>query len=268
MHVYKFLNKEKEIIYIGKSKNLNARLMSHFEYGKEKWKEEVEFIEYCEFKDGATMDIYEIYLIDKCKPKYNKNSIYKTTQYEIILPTPKFKIMDINQIKTHIENKYKNIPYEFNKEELLNRYIFYIPKDREFITSTKHKLSDKDSIFMNKKVLNVLKNKLNDKRSNSAYTISYNFIDKIKDITLQNKYYIHYKETSNAYFLSYLSDFNYETKGTYPNNKEYILNNVLNFMSINETTDKNNKTHLLIITKNIFDVLNIYFDKKLNIVYC
>lgn len=68
--VYRFLNKDNEIIYIGKAKNLSARLSTHTHLPKECYDEKVE-VEYIEFKTEDDMGFAERYYIMKFNPKYN-----------------------------------------------------------------------------------------------------------------------------------------------------------------------------------------------------
>lgn len=75
---YRFLNKEKEIIYVGKTKQeLKTRIRGHLSAGhlpKECY-EEVRVVEYIEFETEADMDFMEIWFINEFKPKYNKKSL-------------------------------------------------------------------------------------------------------------------------------------------------------------------------------------------------
>lgn len=68
--VYKFLNKDNEIIYIGKAKDLENRLMAHNHLPKECY-EERESVEFTMFETEDDMDLAERYYIPKLKPKYN-----------------------------------------------------------------------------------------------------------------------------------------------------------------------------------------------------
>jgi len=71
MYVYRFLNKEGEIIYVGKSKNVISRVINHNNLS-EKCYEEVEFIDFAKLNNETERDIYEVYYINKYSPKYNK----------------------------------------------------------------------------------------------------------------------------------------------------------------------------------------------------
>lgn len=68
--VYKHLNNEEEIIYIGKSKSLLHRQRQHSKNSE--WFDEIDSIEYCVLDSKIEMDIVELYLINTLNPKYNK----------------------------------------------------------------------------------------------------------------------------------------------------------------------------------------------------
>lgn len=74
--VYKFINEDDKIIYIGKTKNLKNRMeYQHFTSAgnlSENCYDEVVAIFYAETKSQIDMDLYERYLISKHTPKYNK----------------------------------------------------------------------------------------------------------------------------------------------------------------------------------------------------
>lgn len=71
MYVYKFLNDEDKIIYIGKAKSFRARMSGHDHLSNECY-EEIDKIAYSKLSNGDEASIYERYLINKMKPKYNK----------------------------------------------------------------------------------------------------------------------------------------------------------------------------------------------------
>lgn len=68
--IYRFLNENNEIIYIGKAKNLKNRLNSHHHLPNECY-EERKKIEFTMFETEDDMDFAERYYIPKIKPKYN-----------------------------------------------------------------------------------------------------------------------------------------------------------------------------------------------------
>ena len=94
--IYCLYNKNENIIYIGKSKDLDGRLSNHlsYHYG---WRDEVYRIGIINFENLQDMDLYEIYLIGKHKPKYNKDCKRKS-EMNYSLPTKKIdKIIDIKE---------------------------------------------------------------------------------------------------------------------------------------------------------------------------
>lgn len=76
-YIYRFLNNENEVIYIGKTDALNYRISNHFSNGhlpKECY-ESVAKIEYLPMKSTTIMNIKELYYINLYKPMYNKDHI-------------------------------------------------------------------------------------------------------------------------------------------------------------------------------------------------
>ena len=80
--VYRFLNKDGEVIYIGKAKNLENRIKSHEHLPKECYLERYK-IEYCTFETEDDMDFAERYFIPKYNPKYNTVLKDKSITFEI-----------------------------------------------------------------------------------------------------------------------------------------------------------------------------------------
>ena len=69
-NVYRHLNKNGEIIYIGKSKNLLSRQRSHRDNSS--WFDDIDKIEYINLSSKIEMDVAELYLINKYTPINNK----------------------------------------------------------------------------------------------------------------------------------------------------------------------------------------------------
>lgn len=88
--IYKFLDKADNIIYVGKSKTLQLRLVTHFSTSGHLPNDcytEAETIYIHRFKTQMEMDVYEIYYINKHKPKYNtefKNSCNTSALTDLI----------------------------------------------------------------------------------------------------------------------------------------------------------------------------------------
>lgn len=74
MYIYRFLNNQNEIIYIGRTKNIKQRMEHHLgnrSHLNVNVYKELNSIEYCKLNNSNEMYIYEIYLINKYSPKYN-----------------------------------------------------------------------------------------------------------------------------------------------------------------------------------------------------
>lgn len=74
MYIYRYLNTNGKIIYVGKTQNINNRQSQHFGstgHLPHECYAEVEKIEYIKSPTKIDMDIKELYYINKWKPKYN-----------------------------------------------------------------------------------------------------------------------------------------------------------------------------------------------------
>lgn len=76
-NVYRFLDKDSKIIYVGKTASLESRLYSHFK-GKAHLPKEcyemTQTVEIITLKSKAEMDIKELFYINVYKPQFNKRS--------------------------------------------------------------------------------------------------------------------------------------------------------------------------------------------------
>ena len=135
--VYRFLNKNNEIIYIGKAKDLTLRLNSHSHLPKECY-DEKHSVEFVEFDTADDMDFAERYYIMKFNPKYNtvlsdKNMSISSMELDI-------KIWNIVNAKDSKDNKeefndsyidtFEIKDYLINKLEVTREKISFI---RSFI---------------------------------------------------------------------------------------------------------------------------------------
>lgn len=69
-YVYRFLNKDNVIIYVGKAKSMESRMLSHLS-SESILKREYYSIEYVEFEEEKDQMMYEILMINKFNPIYN-----------------------------------------------------------------------------------------------------------------------------------------------------------------------------------------------------
>lgn len=74
-YVYRFLNKNEEIIYIGSCGDLYKRLRQHFEHGHlgDYCYNQVLYVDYAEFRSRTEAYMYEQYEITEYQPEFNDN---------------------------------------------------------------------------------------------------------------------------------------------------------------------------------------------------
>jgi len=121
-YVYRFLDEAGNIIYIGKTNNINKRMESqHFSQQGHLPREcylETCRIEYAQLKTDNTMRIYEIYLISKYKPAYNQEFNYKDEAIGIELPEPAWKEYNItSNMRASIKSMKQDEAYWEAKEQ-------------------------------------------------------------------------------------------------------------------------------------------------------
>ena len=67
------LNKDKQVLYVGRTKSLKSRLSQHFNKKEwSQWKEKISSTEYLEIDNYGDSVVLETYFIHRYKAKYNK----------------------------------------------------------------------------------------------------------------------------------------------------------------------------------------------------
>lgn len=95
--VYKFINKDREVIYIGKAKNIINRLSTHNHLPEECY-DEIAYVMYTSFDTEYEMDFAERYYIQKLNPKYNTKLSNKPISFDCDdLDNKEFKIHEVNE---------------------------------------------------------------------------------------------------------------------------------------------------------------------------
>ena len=84
LYVYMILGKNEEVIYVGKTNDLNTRLRSHQENKPELWNEHTKIL-FNKFDNENDQSAYEKLMIMKYSPKYNITDNFNST-IEIIDP--------------------------------------------------------------------------------------------------------------------------------------------------------------------------------------
>lgn len=96
--IYRFLNNDGEVIYIGKAKHLKQRLDRHNHLPKACYKETSK-IEYFSFETKDEMELAERYLVPKEKPKYNVELKEKEFEFSIhTFDNLKWELYDKNKL--------------------------------------------------------------------------------------------------------------------------------------------------------------------------
>jgi hypothetical protein len=128
-YVYRFLNQEDEIIYVGKTENLKIRIKQHLDEGhlpKECY-DEVRKIEFIKLYNQYESTIYEVYYINTYQPKYNIEYKYEEGCVTIELPKKEWNIYKI-KINGWYEFKDTNIELKEKLMEESNRVERYLNK--------------------------------------------------------------------------------------------------------------------------------------------
>ena len=122
--VYKHLNNEEEIIYIGKSKSLLHRQRQHSKNSE--WFDEIDSIEYCVLDSKIEMDIVELYLINTLNPKYNKKDKREDKFGTVNISELNWLEFDMSELDS-VKNNIKNLAYDYEKfiSENINKDMLF-----------------------------------------------------------------------------------------------------------------------------------------------
>lgn len=126
-YIYRFLDKNNKIVYVGKTVSLKKRLKSHFNINGGNLSEEqyskVEKIEYLITKNRIDMDIKELYYINKWKPKFNKSNKYNNNSTDIkIDETNDIWISYDIDVKSKVQNDYNIVKNYGSESHLIKEY--------------------------------------------------------------------------------------------------------------------------------------------------
>ncbi len=130
-YIYKFVDKEEHVLYVGKSKNLEQRISDHLR--NKDWIKEGFKIYIANTISQTDMDIYELYYINKLKPIYNVANAYNI-EFSINLADLDFslyKIINQDDIPKPKEEektfKTNTIDYgDYEEEEGFDNQIGYV----------------------------------------------------------------------------------------------------------------------------------------------
>jgi len=137
------VNKNNEIIYIGKTINIDQRLRQHMMDKDKKWFKTVNKIYYAECLNKTDMDIYEIYYINKFNPCHNIQSV-NNSKFSQVLNELNFIESSFNikvELKKMNKKKKENRMAKENKQkndnklwcEINNEYTQYYNVGDNFV---------------------------------------------------------------------------------------------------------------------------------------
>ena len=72
--IYRMFDEADNLLYIGKTSQLDYRLYAHFYKNPEPWEDTVVRMDVCEFANEADMHVYEMYLVTKHSPVFNRDA--------------------------------------------------------------------------------------------------------------------------------------------------------------------------------------------------
>jgi hypothetical protein len=127
-YIYKLLNKQGVVLYVGKTKDIKNRFVRHYsEYGHldKLCYLNTNRIQYAELPSETLMDLYEIIYINIYQPRYNITSKYKD-----VIDTEYITLKALDWIDFDI-NKFKSLKSKFIKRE--------IQKKKEILKERKEK---------------------------------------------------------------------------------------------------------------------------------
>ena len=276
MYVYIMYNKNNEVLYVGKTKDMRSRMTQHFGTSKEDWKFEVTNIKYMDCYTEVDMSIYEIFLINTLKPKYNSSLLY-SGESSLDL---KYKLKDYNMSKID----YSCDLSEYERDKIKQHLVIYTDKGKSKLNSNydtcsniKHNtnsLSKKWSDTNKEKYKRIIRNAeayyrgINKKNKNINISNLYvsmwsNHIEDNKDIRVIKNRINNFDYNINTKVICYLrNDY------VCDNYKKHITDNRASLMKliniINESAIQNNETvYIYIPSLRMRNLLIKYLDNEL-----
>ena len=139
-YVYRFVNKDEQIIYVGSTEDLRKRLKQHFEHGHlgDYCYNKVLYVDYAEFRTRTEAYMYEQYEIAILQPEFNTNGkIAEKLELECfdLIKSPMWKRLYANsnygyryeKVYTNFEEENPHLSepnrcYVLQMAEILNRF--------------------------------------------------------------------------------------------------------------------------------------------------
>lgn len=155
-YIYRFLDKNNNIIYIGKTKDIYKRINDHFGVKGHLPKDcydTVERVEFATLYSYIDMNIYEMYLIDTIKPIYNTQFIFDEEESSLNLEELTFKPYD-KIIKFYTDSRKRYVV----SENSFSNNVYDITKDLKKYDKLRYKIiSQNHNVVLNKRDFLVFK---------------------------------------------------------------------------------------------------------------
>jgi len=270
MFVYLFYDKNDELLYIGKTISMKNRMKQHKSSSKvEVWKKDIETIKYYSFDNQCDMSIYEIWLISKHRPKYNKEYM-DLGMSNLKLELPKSKTyyegkFDSEIKQDDIDTSYIDDYKDIIKENLviyepINNHKYTYNKLYEDIRRTN--ITEEKLLDIKNDISNYFKNKIPKVSSkNMLWTTFPEWFNKIKGKGLR-KNFIYMNDLVNPNreeisHLMFVADLTQQLIGGEVNKK--IVTILVDFIMLSNI--KNEKVTLYLPSKKMRSILNEWLDR-------
>lgn len=231
--IYFMKNDKNEIIYIGKTKNLNKRLYGHkLEKKKDDWYSEVKSVEYVSYNNNYIGDIMEIYYIGKYKPIHNIDYIYEES---LSIDLSKYE-------KTKLRFNYEEVDFNLKEIDSFDKNFFkkfkiYEGKLNE-IGENRNSICDKwfqeqaNVAKIKKNIYNYFKTKAKTKYTENVWTCTDRLRDNLKgDGYTRGWLNIYNKDNKyNIKSIAFISNIFTYNKNIKEDEDLYALKVLLNFL--------------------------------------
>lgn len=276
MYVYVMFNKDKNVLYVGKTMDIKNRMGQHFGSQREEWKDDVCSIEYMNCHSEVDMAIYEIYLINKLNPIHNSSLRFKgDTELYLRPKLLPYRFRDISKredVLTKCEkDKFKKlikIHEDSSKSNQNSNFCSYkeLKRNKDFILSKNWCSKNMDSVFRTiKNTRTILARNKKSNIKNLTWTYfddltgyDYEYVQNIKKGF--NRNYADDCDTSEINVLAYLCN-----DIVYTDNRRDDYLSVLSLVDFikRSAVSEGKEIYLYLPSKRMRELLSMYLDGKL-----
>ena len=206
--LYRFLSSD-EVIYIGKTKNLERRISKHFSGNGHLEHDciyETDKVEYAKVETNTEMDMLEIYYINKFAPKYNKINNYQEKNIFISINEVKWCQLEEFEI---FKAKYELMKIDLKKVNEAKVELQALKNEINFISYKLEKIYENINNIERNSVVPLIgyetreKDKINNKVSEVLSIIKRNIYNKTSPAHIIEN--VHYKIIDERYLINFKS---------------------------------------------------------------